>query len=111
MDEILYTLCQHNVAIMDSWYPFPATAIARSLGVSVGKVRYHLRKLKKQGLVNSFHYGGMTEDGEVFCLWGWTITENAESTQEYAKAYEKERKLCKKCFDIDIGERKRLDEN
>lgn len=65
MDEILYTLCQHNVAIMDSWYPFPATAIARSLGLSVGKVRYHLRKLKKQGLVNSFHYGGMTEDGEV----------------------------------------------
>lgn len=106
MDEILYTLCQHNVSIMDSWYPFPSTAIARSLGLSVGKVRYHLRKLKKQGLVNSFHYGGMTEDGEVFCLWGWTITENAESTQEYAKAYEKERKLCNKCFDIDIGERK-----
>lgn len=47
----------------------------------------------------------MTEDGEVFCLWGWQITKKAETTHEYAKAYEKERKLCKKCFDIDIGER------
>ena len=47
MDEILYALCRHNASIMDSWHPYPATAIARALNLSVSKVRYHLRKLKK----------------------------------------------------------------
>ena len=46
VDEILYTLCQHNVSIMGGWFPFPATAIAKTLDMSVHKVRYHLRKLK-----------------------------------------------------------------
>lgn len=103
MDEILYALCRHNVSIMDGWHPYPATAISKSLDIGVNKVRYHLRKLKKQGLVNSCHEGGMTEDGEVYCYWGWEITKNAFDTDEYKKAHEEERKLCKKCFDIDIG--------
>ena len=66
MNTILYCLCCHCVGIMDGWRPFPATAIAQSLGMSVHKVRYHLRKLKAKGLVNSFHEGGITEDGDVF---------------------------------------------
>lgn len=44
----------------------------------------------------------MTEDGEVFCLWGWRITDQAHETEEYQKAYNVERELCKKCFNIDI---------
>ena len=104
MDEILYCLCSHCVGIMGGWKPFPATAIAGSLGMSVNKVRYHLRKLKEDGLVNSCHDGGMTEDGDVFCYWGWTITKKAFSTEEYKKAYAKERGICKEAFDIDIGE-------
>ncbi len=104
MDKILYCLCKHCVGIMDGWRPFPATAIAEMLGISVHKVRYHLRKLKEKGLVKSFHEGGISEDGEVYCLWGWTITKKAYSTEEYKKAYEIEREICKKCFDIDIGE-------
>lgn len=40
-----------------------------------------------QGFVESFHEGGMTEDGEVFCLWGWRITDQAHETEEYQKAY------------------------
>lgn len=105
MDEILYKLCRHNVDIMDGWRPFPATAIADSLNISVHKVRYHLRKLKEQGLVKSFYEGGQTEEGEVFCYWGWTITDKAFNTNEYKKACEEVIELCKKCFDIDIGEK------
>ena len=109
MDRILYVLCRYNVNIMDGWHPFPATAIAESLKISVHKVRYHLKKLKQQGLVNSFYEGGQTEDGEVYCCWGWTITKKAFSTEEYKKAHEEERELCKKCFDIDIGDVGNLD--
>ena len=46
MDKILYCLCSHCVGILDGWRPFPATIIAKNLGMSVHKVRYHLRKLK-----------------------------------------------------------------
>lgn len=109
MDEILYRLCLHDVSIMDSWHPYPATAIAETLGMSVHKVRYHLRKLKKKGLVDSFHEGGMSEDGEVYCYWGWTVTKDAHSTKEYKMAYEVERKLVKECFGYDIGELNKTD--
>lgn len=104
MDEILYTICRHNVSIMDGWHPFPATLIARQLNVSVGKVRYHLRKLKEKGLVSSFHDGGITDYGDVYCCFGWKITQLTKETEEYKKAHEEERKLCNECFDIDIGE-------
>lgn len=104
MDDILYALCRHNVSIMDGWHPYPATCIAETLGISVHKVRYHLRKLKEEGLVYSFQEGGMEEDGQVFCLRGWGITRKAVDTKEYEKAFEEERELCKKCFGIDIGQ-------
>lgn len=104
MNVILYELCRHVVGIMDGYHPYPATAIAERLNMSVGKVRYQLRKLKAQGLVKSFYEGGMTEDGDVFCCWGWTTTEKATMTEEYKKAHEEERTICKKCFHIDIGE-------
>lgn len=103
MDEILYCLCCHCVG-NNGWRPFPATAIAQILGMSVHKVRYHLRKLRAKGLVDSFYEGGITEDGDVFCYRGWTITKDAFSTEEYKKAHEREREICKKCFNIDIGE-------
>lgn len=54
MDEILYCLCLHCVGIIDGWRPFPATAIAESLGISVHKVRYHLRKLKAKVLLIAY---------------------------------------------------------
>ena len=31
MDEILYVLCRHNVGIMDGWYSYPSTVIAKQL--------------------------------------------------------------------------------
>jgi hypothetical protein len=33
-----------------------------------------------------------------------TRTDKAKETEEYRKAREEERELCKKCFDMDIGE-------
>lgn len=103
MDKILYRLCRHSVSIMDEWHPYPATCIAKTLNISVGKVRYHLRRLKEKGLVESCHEGGMTEDGEVYCLWGWKITDKALETEEYKRAYKEERELCIECFDWDCG--------
>lgn len=103
MDEILLKLCRHNVSIMDGWHPFPATCISRELGISIGKVRYHLKKLKEKGLVESVCEGGMTEDGEVYCLHGWHITDKAKETSEYKEAARKERDICMKCFGWDCG--------
>lgn len=100
MDEILYVLCRHNVNIMDGWRPYPATIIAKQLNLSVNKVRYHLRKLKEQNIVETSYDGGMTEDGEVYCYHGWTITKDAHKTNEYQKAKELEDKLLKECFGI-----------
>lgn len=102
MNNILYALCRHCVGIMDGWVPYPSTAIAKQLNVSVGKVRYQLKKLKEQGLVESSRYGGQTEDGEVFCINGFRITDKAKETEKYKVAFEEERRVCKECFDINI---------
>ena len=102
MNEVLYQLCRHCVNIMDGWIPYPSTAIARTLEMKVGKVRYQLNKLKLQGLVESFSHVGQTEEGEVYCIKGFGITEKAKETEEYKKALEEEKIICKECFDIDI---------
>lgn len=87
---------------MDGWRPYPSTAIAKQMNISVGKVRYMLKKLKEQGLVESFREGGQTEEGQVYCMHGFGITEKAKETEEYKKAFDEEKKLCKKCFGIEI---------
>lgn len=104
MDNILYLLCRHCVNIMDGYRPYPATVIARQLGMNVGKVRYHLRKLKEAGYVESFYDGGMTEDREVYCNWGFGITEKAHRTEEYRTACEVEQKLWNTCFNTIEGD-------
>ena len=102
MNEILYVLCRHCVSIMDGWVPYPSTLMAEQLNISIGKVRYQLKKLKEKGLVESCRYGGQTEDGEVYCINGFRTTDKAKETIEYKKALEKEAQICKECFDIDI---------
>ena len=102
MNEVLYQLCRHCVSIMDGWTPYPSTAIARTLEMKVSKVRYQLNKLKLQGMVESFSNGGQTEEGKVYCINGFRITEKAKETEEYKKALEEERIICKECFNIDI---------
>ena len=87
---------------MDGWVPYPSTFIASQLNISVDKVRYQLKKLKEQELVESFRYGGQTEDGDVYCMRGFRITDKAKETEEYKKALEEEKEICKECFGIDI---------
>ena len=38
---------------MDGHLPYPATVIAKQLDMSVSKVRYHMKKLKEAGYVES----------------------------------------------------------
>lgn len=46
--------------------------------------------------------GGQDEEGNIYCMRGFTITEKAKQTQEYIKSFEEEKKSCKECFEIDI---------
>ena len=103
MNDVLYQLCRHNVSFMGGWNPFPARLIAEYLNLTTNQARYKLRKLKQLGLVKSCREVLKDEYGCVLCN-GWKITDKAKETEEYKKAREEERALCKKCFDMDIGE-------
>lgn len=105
MNEILYELCRHNVSIMDGWHPVPARLIAEHLNLTTNQARYRLRKLKQSGFANTC--SELLGDEELMIPYhGWTITNKVKETEEYRKAWEEERELCKKCFDMDIGEPK-----
>jgi hypothetical protein len=99
MNEILYQLCRRNVSIMDGWLPVPARSIAKCLNLTVNQARYQLRKLKKLGYVKTISELLGDED-DMIPYHGWAITDKAEETEEYKKAWKEERALCKKCFDI-----------
>lgn len=103
MNEVLYQLCRHNVSIMDGWHPVPARLIAEGLNLTTNQARYRLRKLKQAGFANTFSEL-LGDEERMIPYHGWTITDKAEETEEYKKAWEEERALCKKCFDMDIGE-------
>ena len=90
---------------MGGWHPVPARLIAEHLNLTTNQARYRLRKLKQAGFANTF--SELLDDEERMIPYhGWTITDKAEETEEYKKAWEEERDLCKKCFDMDIGEPK-----
>ena len=104
MNEVLYQLCKYCIQITDGSRPVSSNTIANSLGLTRNQARYRLRKLKQLGLVESCcELLGDEEDG-YFPYHGWRITDKARETEEYKKAWEEERALCKKCFDMDIGE-------
>ena len=103
MNDVLYCLCFHCVSIMDGWFPFPSTILSKQCGLSLYKTRKILKELKAQGLVDSLHYCYVGEDRNVL-VNGYTITPKAKETEEYRAAYNYEREICKKCFNIDIGD-------
>ena len=105
MNEVLYVLCRCNVSIVGSRYPVPSHLIAKHLNLTINQARYRLRKLKQLGFAESCCE--TNRDYYVYSLCnGWRFTDKAKETEEYKKAWEEERALCKKCFDIDIGELK-----
>lgn len=103
MNEVLYQLSRHSVSIVGSQYPVPARLIANSLNLTINQVRYRLRKLKQLDLVESC-CEIYRDEYSCFPCNGWGLMYKAKETEEYKKAWKEERELCKKCFDIDIGE-------
>lgn len=102
MNIVLYKLCKHCVALMDSWHPYPSTALSKTCGMTLYQTRKELKKLKQDGIVDS-DIEVLKDDEGCFILRGYTITDKARKTQEYKKAWQEEREICKKYFDIDIG--------
>ena len=82
---------------MDGWYPYPSTAIAEHLGISLYQARKELNRLKELGLVVSTMYCERDEEGN-YIMRGYTITEKAKATTEYKNAYEREEKIRQECF-------------
>lgn len=104
MNEVPYQLCRHNVSIMDDNFPVPLYIIAEPLGLTRNQARYRLRELKRLGLVKHCREVVKDEYGCFPCI-GWRLTDKAKETEEYKKAWEKERELSKKFSDMmDIGE-------
>lgn len=105
MNNVLYHLACASYDIMNGWHPMPSRILAEVCGLTIKETLKELRKLKAQGLAKSFCESFYNEYGEHWqVLWGWTITPKAHETEECKKAWARERELCKKCFDIDIGE-------
>ena len=98
-NNVLYVLCRHCLNIMDGWYPYPSTAIAEQLGISLYQARKELKRLKELGLVVSTMNCIREEEG-TYIMRGYTITEKAKSTTEYKHAYEIEEKVRKEAFGI-----------
>lgn len=103
MNDVLYHLCRHCVSIMNKGLPFPSTLLCDVCHKSLYQTRKELKKLKEQGYVVAGRYTENTEDGQVL-LNGYIITDKAKETEEYKKAFEEERNLCKECFGFDIKE-------
>lgn len=103
-NKVLYHLSFHSCSIMDGWHPYPSKLLAEVCEMPLKETLKELRRLKSQGYARSFCeacYNDYAERYQVY--WGWTVTPKAETTEEYQKAYARERKLCKEIFDIDIG--------
>lgn len=102
-DRVFYMLCQHCSSIMDGWIPYPSTCIAGTTGWRLYYVRKLLKELKKDGLVDSELYVERGEERPIL-VRGYIVTEKGKKTNEYRLAHEVERKICKECFGIDIGD-------
>ncbi len=101
MNEILYTLCRHNLSIMGGWVPYPSTHLSKCCGLSLYKTRKELKKLKDQGLVVS-DIKIISDDEGTAILRGYKITDKAKNTEEYRKAHKEEREICIKVFKMDV---------
>lgn len=82
----------------------PSTCLSQTLGKSLYQTRKELKRLKEQGLIESIRYCEVGEDRN-YLMCGYRITDKAKGTEEYKKAWEEERRICKETFGIDIGEK------
>ena len=96
-------ICQHCVSIMGGWIPYPSTCIAKTTGWRLYYVRKLLKELKHEGLIDSDLYVDQGEERPIL-IRGYVITEKGKDTDEYRMAWETERRICKECFNIDLGD-------
>ena len=103
-DRIFYILCRHSCGIMDGWIPLPSTAIHTQIpSTTLYAVRKYLKALKQEGLIDSDLYVEQGDEHPVL-IRGYVVTEKGRKTDDYRLAHECERRICKECFDIDIGD-------
>jgi hypothetical protein len=88
---------------MDGWNPYPSTIIADCTGWRLSYVRKLLKQLKAEGLIDSDLYVDKGDDRPIL-VRGYIVTKKGMQTPLFKVAHEAERKICKECFDIDIGE-------
>jgi hypothetical protein len=89
---------------MDGWIPLPSTVIHTQIpSITLYAVRKHLKALKQEGLIYSDLYFEQGEERPIL-VRGYVVTEKGKNTSDYRLAWEIERRICKECFDIDIGE-------
>jgi hypothetical protein len=89
---------------MDGWIPLPSTVIHTQIpSITLYAVRKHLKALKQEGLIDSDLYVDQGEERPIL-VRGYVVTEKGRKTNEYKLAHETERRICKECFDIDIGD-------
>lgn len=100
---IFWYLCNHYCSVMDGWVPYPSTLLHKHLPqLSDYKLKKYLKELKEEGWITS---DMIIEEGyeHPWIIRGYTITDKARNTFIYKSCHERERRLCKKVFDFDIG--------
>lgn len=103
-DKIFSILCRHCCNIMDGWIPYPSTVIHSQIpSITLYAVRKHLKALKQEGLITSDLYVDHGDERPIL-IRGYVVTEKGRNTNEYRQAHEIERRICKECFDFDIGD-------
>lgn len=103
-NRVFQLICNHYCSIMDGWVPYPSTIIASITGWRLYYVRKLLKQLKQDGLIESALYVETGEDlDRPALIRGYTLTETGKKTINYKIAYERERAICKECFNMDIG--------
>ena len=97
LDEVLYSLCQHDCNIMECWVPYSCTAISAQLGISVYAARKCMRKLVENGLAVR---DSMILDSEESYLpvVGFCLADNGRTTEAYKRASKEEAKYCAEIF-------------
>lgn len=105
--KVLYRLAVLDCDIMPGSEVTTSATLAKICKLSRKDTLKELRELKAKGWVATAYESYYDERRERWCiLRGWRTTRKARETPEYKKAYDRERLICRQCFDIDIGELK-----
>lgn len=73
--------------------------IAENWGESEYYVRKHMKELQTDGLVKRAHVGGCDDEGNVYCVHGWTLTGKGRQTETYKERFDAADEEVKKCLE------------